>query len=62
MDYYIYYFSGKKPDIAVVEAYSKEDAIKKLRQYYNCVSEENVTKIDCHREGYVQGIMIIGEY
>ncbi len=62
MDYYIYYLSGKKPDIAVVEACSKECAVNQLRKYYNNVLEENVTKIDCHRSGYVDGIMIIGEY
>ncbi len=62
MDYYVYYYPGAEPDLAIVESDSKEDAIRRFRAFFRQVSAENVVKIDCHREGYVDGIMILSEY
>lgn len=62
MPYYIYYLKGAKPDIAIVESNSKEQAIEQLKLYYSNVPFDSVTQIDCHRPGYVDGIMIISEY
>ena len=62
MNYYIYYFPNAEPDIAIVESSTKKNAIALLKQFYRHVSSKNVTKIDCHREGYPEGIMIIGKY
>ena len=62
MNYYLYFYFGVEPDIAVVEGKSKDEAIVQLKKFYNNVSANNVIKIDCHRKGYVDGIMIIKSY
>lgn len=62
MNYYVYYYPDSEPDVAVVEGKSKEDAIKQLQRFFCHVSAEHVFKIDCHRKGYVDGIMIISHY
>ena len=62
MNYYLYYYPDLEPDIAIVESKSKEEAIVQLQRFFRNVSADNVIKIDCHREGYVDGIMIISKY
>ncbi len=62
MNYYLYYYPDLEPDIAVVESRSKEEAIRQLKKFFHNVSEENVIMIDCHRKGYVDGLMIISDY
>lgn len=62
MNYYIYYRPNAEPDIAIVESSTKKEAIERLKQFYHHVSSNHVTKVDCHREGYPEGIMIIGKY
>ena len=62
MDYFIYYLEGEHPDIAIVEADSVETVIQQLKKFYRNVSPDLVKKIDCHRDGYADGIMIISEY
>ena len=62
MNYYLYYYPDLEPDIAVVESNSKDDAIIQLQRFFSNVSPNNIIKIDCHREGYVDGIMIISKY
>ena len=61
-NYYLYYYPDLKPDIAVVEGESKEDAIVQLQRFFCNVSTDNIIMIDCHRKGYVDGIMIISKY
>ena len=62
MSYYIYYYPRAEPDIAIVESDTKKEAVALLKQYYRRVSTKNVLKVDCRREGYPEGIMIIGKY
>ena len=62
MDYYIYYRKDPEPDVAVVEAPSLEEAIEQLKKYFSPVAEDEVMKIDCHRDGYADGIMIVSSY
>ena len=62
MDYYIYYHKDPEPDVAVVEAPSLEEAIEQLKKYFSPVAEDEVMKIDCHRDGYADGSMIVSSY
>lgn len=66
MNYYVYYCKhkngGEHDDVAICEAASVDDAVVKFREFYNVVSEEDVRKIDLHRDGYVPGIMIVSDY
>ena len=62
MNYQLYYYPSLEPDIAVVESRSKEDATAQLEKFFVNVSDKNVFLINCHRKGYVDGIMIISNY
>ncbi len=62
MNYYLYYYPDLESDVAVVECESIEEAIIQLQRFFCNVSADNIIKIDCHRKGYVDGIMIISKY
>lgn len=66
MDKYIFYSKGTNhdgtDDVAITEANSLEEAIKNFQKYYSNASENNVQIIDCHREGYIENMMIISSY
>ena len=66
MNKYVYYSKGTNHDnandVAITEANSLDEAIENFKKYYSNASKENVQIIDCHREGYVENMMIISSF
>lgn len=66
MDKYIFYSKGTNhdgaDDVAITEASSLEEAVNNFKKYYSNASENNVQIINCHREGYVENMMIVSNY
>ena len=66
MDKYIFYSKGTNhdgaDDVAITEANSLKEAINNFQKYYSNASENNVQIIDCHREGYIENMMIVSSY
>lgn len=63
---YIFYSKGTNhdgtDDVAITEATSLDEAIICFRKAYSNASEENVQLIDCNRDGFAKGIMIVSSY
>lgn len=66
MNKYIYYSVGTNhngtDDVAITEANSLQEAVQNFKKYYSNASDTNVQFIDCHREGYIDNMMIISDY
>lgn len=66
MDKYIFYSKGTNhdnaDDVAITEANSLDEAVENFKKYYANASKDNVQIIDCHREGYVENMMIVSSY